>query len=92
MQCGRVAASLGLLDQDPVDISVGRTEQQLANQATLPFGCYYMASHSAETQLLFNPNGRLDSTDTDRVSLCTGVPPDYDYDPDNCGALNADDE
>ena len=47
-----------LEDREPVDISVGRTAAQLANQALLPHGCYYMPSHSVTTRLLFNPNVR----------------------------------
>ena len=68
--CNEASRSIGLVDTVARDISEGRSSAQLANQATLPFGCYYMADHSEDTQLLFNPNGDHDSNDTIRVSIC----------------------
>ena len=69
--CSVAAQELGLVDTVAHDISEGRSEAQLANQARLPFGCYYMADHGPETQLLFNPNGVRESEDAGRTSICS---------------------
>ena len=69
--CSAAAAALGLIDVDAHDISFGATDEQLINQPLLPYGCYYMASHPADRQLLFNPNGHTGgSNDQDRRSIC----------------------
>ena len=68
--CDEASRSIGLVDTAAHDISEGRSSAQLANQASLPFGCYYMADHPEDTQLLFNPNGHRNSTDASRPSVC----------------------